>query len=64
MWRNEVRTCDCGERFRPKREKQQHCSAKCGTTARVSQHRIRYKEQTPTVLPEKPLQPHRLNLEV
>jgi hypothetical protein len=24
-WRNEIRTCDCGGRFAPKRENQRHC---------------------------------------
>jgi hypothetical protein len=55
-WHNEIRTCECGQKFAPKREKQHHCSAKCGTRARVSQHRSRYKEADPIPLPEKPLQ--------
>ena len=54
-WRNEIRTCDCGARFTPKREMQRHCSTKCGTRARVSQHRTRYMDADP-VIPEKPLQ--------
>jgi hypothetical protein len=33
-WRNEKQTCACGVRFTPKREKERHCSAKCGTKAR------------------------------
>ena len=55
-WRNEVRTCACGMVFTPKRDKQWHCSAKCGTRARVTQHRTRYREETPTVGSKKPLQ--------
>ena len=55
-WRYEVRTCACGLMFTPKREKQRHCSAKCGTRTRVTQHRTRYREETPTVIQEKPLQ--------
>jgi hypothetical protein len=55
IWKNEVRTCACGESFKPKRERQRHCSAICGTRARVAQHRTRYKESDPTVVFEKPL---------
>ena len=55
-WRNERRLCGCGKGFTPKRENQLHCSAKCGTRARVSQHRTRYSEADLTALPEKPLQ--------
>jgi hypothetical protein len=55
-WRYEVRTCACGLMFTPKREKQRHCSAKCGTRTRVTQHRTRYRESDPTAIPEKPLQ--------
>lgn len=56
MWRNEYRTCACGNTFKPRREAQRHCSAKCGTKARVTQHRSRYKESDFTEVPEKPLQ--------
>src|SRR5262245_45125954 len=56
MWRSEIRICDCGQSFTPKREKQRHCSAKCGTRARVTQHRTRYRQLSLTALPEKPLQ--------
>ena len=42
--------------FIPKREAQRHCSAKCGTRSRVTQHRTRYREPDLTVIPEKPLQ--------
>ena len=28
-WRNEIRTCACGERFAAKREGQYHCSSRC-----------------------------------
>jgi hypothetical protein len=55
-WRNEIRTCGCGARFTPKREKQRHCSVKCGTRVRVLQHRTRYRGSDLTALPEKPLQ--------
>lgn len=55
-WRTEIRTCACGMPFIPKREKQRHCSSKCGTKTRVSQHRTRYRKADPTVIPEKPLQ--------
>jgi hypothetical protein len=34
MWRNEIRTCDCGDGFAPKREKQRHCSARCRDVAK------------------------------
>ena len=50
-WRNEIRTCACGMVFIPKREKQRHCPTKCGTRARVTQHRSRYSGPD-----EKPLQ--------
>ena len=56
MWRNEYRKCACGNTFKPRREAQRHCSAKCGTKARVTQHRSRYKESDLTEVPEKPLQ--------
>lgn len=49
-WRDEVRTCVCGIVFTPKRAQQRHCSAKCGTRARVTQHRTRYREEIPSVV--------------
>jgi hypothetical protein len=55
-WRNEIRTCACGMVFIPKREKQRHCPAKCGTRARVTRHRSRYSGPELTAIPEKPLQ--------
>jgi hypothetical protein len=55
-WRTEIRICSCGARFTPKRVKQRHCSAKCGTRVRIVQHRTRYRERDLTPIPEKPLQ--------
>jgi hypothetical protein len=49
-WRNEVRTCVCGQRFAPKREKQRHCSAKCGSKERMARSRNR-SDTTLTRLP-------------
>ena len=54
-WRDDVRTCKCGLMFIPKRERQRFCSSTCATKDRVTRHRSRYIEPTPTVLPEKPL---------
>lgn len=33
-WRVETRTCACGETFKPSREGQRHCSAKCRDLAK------------------------------
>jgi hypothetical protein len=35
-WRAEVRACTCGVEFKPKRERQRFCSAKCGSANRMS----------------------------
>lgn len=54
-WKNDIRACQCGVEFTPKREKQRHCSPRCGTKYRVSKHRSRYMEQMLSPLQEKPL---------
>src|SRR5262245_35787953 len=50
-WRNEIRTCNCGARFAPKREKQRHCSARCRNTSVVRRRRSGDKTEDPTTLP-------------
>jgi hypothetical protein len=52
----EIRTCACGQRFAPKREKQRHCSRKCRVALAVHRHRSDYTHAIPTALPEKRLQ--------
>ena len=47
-WRDDIRVCGCGDAYRPRREAQRHCSTKCGTRTRVTQHRTRYREPDPT----------------
>ena len=47
-WRDDVRTCKCGLMFIPKRERQRFCSSTCATKDRVTRHRSRYIEPTPT----------------
>jgi hypothetical protein len=47
-WRDELRTCRCGESFRPKREAQRFCSAKCGSADRMSRKRTRNIKSDPT----------------
>jgi hypothetical protein len=42
-WRHKNRTCGCGARFIPKREKQRHCSASCGSRDRMAKQRSRNK---------------------
>jgi hypothetical protein len=55
-WRTSVRTCACGEWFKPKREKQLHCSRRCRVASAVHRHRSDYTVETPSTLPEKRLQ--------
>ena len=50
-WRNELRKCDCGQVFNPRREAQAYCSPRCGTKYRVARHRSRYVELTLTQRP-------------
>jgi hypothetical protein len=38
-WRTEIRTCDCGSTFKPKRESQRHCRSAC----RVKDAMARYR---------------------
>jgi hypothetical protein len=39
-WRNEVRTCACGNRFTPSRAAQTHCSPRCRDAAKKRRKRI------------------------
>ena len=48
-WRNEIRTCDCGARFAPTREKQRHCSALCRDVAKKQLKRS--GDKTPNPIP-------------
>ena len=43
-WHDEIRNCDCGTEFQPKREAQRHCSTRC----RVAAHRERSVTETAT----------------
>jgi hypothetical protein len=47
-WRNENRTCRCGERFKPKREAQAYCSKRCANAATQRRKRSGDKSQEPT----------------
>lgn len=38
-WKSEVRTCACGKRFKPRREAQRYCTARCRNTAVVRRKR-------------------------
>ena len=51
LWRAEVRTCPCGETFRPKREGQRFCSATCGSADRMSRKRSRNTTAEPIPTP-------------
>src|SRR5262245_24352183 len=44
-WRNEMRNCDCGVKFRPKREAQRYCSARCGSAERMARQRSRNRSE-------------------
>jgi hypothetical protein len=50
-WRNEVRTCGCGETFKPRREGQRHCSASCRDIAKKRVKRSGDKTRTPMRVP-------------
>jgi hypothetical protein len=50
-WRNEVRTCDCGMVFIPKREKQRHCSEPCRDRTKKRLKRSGDKDRPLTRLP-------------
>ena len=49
IWRDEVRTCVCGERFLPKREAQAHCSSRCRDA--VKKRRKRSGDKTSFPIP-------------
>ena len=55
----DCKICGCGETFKPRRESQRYCSTKCGTRARVTQHRNRVTGSTPIAAQDRPLHgPH------
>ena len=47
-WRNEVPTCACGMTFKPRRDKQRHCSASCRDLAKKKLKRSGDKPLAPS----------------
>ena len=49
-WRDEVRTCDCGDKFNPKREAQAYCSKRCSNAATQRRKRSGDTARAPTLI--------------